>query len=402
MKRKIVLLFIILVVAMVAGGVYWFGFKKEKAIRYKTGTVQRGDLTALVVANGTVNPVTIVQVGSQISGTILKLFADFNSVVTKGQVIAQIDPALLQAKVDQTQADLRNAQAVLEREKVTAQDYARTLKRYQSLLAQELISQMDVDVAQTKFDQSLATIKGAQAQVEQAKANLASALTNLHYATIRSPVNGIVISRNVDVGQTVAASLQAPTLFTIAQDLKEMEIHTSVDEADIGRIKLDQPALFTVDAFPGESFKAEVGQIRNAATTVQNVVTYDVVLEVRNPLLKLKPGMTANVSIITEEKSDVLKVPNAALRFRPPVKEAPEKPEAKKAAKGPRIYRVGPKNQLIPVPVRAGISDGQYTEIAGSKLQEDDQVVVDVLSDKDTKKNGSPSQKNSPMKGPRF
>jgi HlyD family secretion protein len=164
---------------------------------------------------------------------------------------------------------------------------------------------------------------------------------------------------------------------------------------------LDQPALVTVDAFPGESFKAKVGQIRNAATTVQNVVTYDVVLEVKNPLLKLKPGMTANVSIITEEKSDVLKVPNAALRFRPPVKEAPEKPEAKKAAKGPRVYRVGPKNQLIPVPVRAGISDGQYTEIAWGKLQEDDQVVVDILSDKDTKKNGSPSQKN-PMKGPRF
>ncbi len=386
---------------MVAGGVYWFGFKKEKSVRYKTGTVQRGDLTAQVVANGTVNPVTIVQVGSQISGTILKLLADFNSVVTRGQVIAQIDPALLQAKVDQTQADLRNAQAVLEREKVTAQDNARTLKRYQSLLAKELISQMDVDVAQTKFDQSLATIKGAQAQVEQAKANLASAQTNLHYATIRSPVNGIVISRNVDVGQTVAASLQAPTLFTIAQDLKEMEIHTSVDEADIGRIKLDQPALFTVDAFPGESFKAKVGQIRNAATTVQNVVTYDVVLEVKNPLLKLKPGMTANVSIITEEKSDVLKVPNAALRFRPPVKDAPEKSEAKKAAKGPRVYRIGPKNQLIPVPVRAGISDGQYTEIAKGQLQEDDQVVVDILSDKDTKKNGSPSQKN-PMKGPRF
>jgi HlyD family secretion protein len=402
MKRKMAVLFIILVVAIVAGGAYWFGFKKEKPVRYKTGTVQRGDLTALVVANGMVNPVTIVQVGSQISGTILKLFADFNSVVTKGQVIAQIDPALLQTKVDQTQADLRNAQAVLEREKVTAQDNARTLKRYQSLLAQELIAQMDVDVAQTKFDQSLATIKGAQAQVEQAKANLASAQTNLHYATIRSPVNGIVISRNVDVGQTVAASLQAPTLFTIAQDLKEMEIHTSVDEADIGRIKLDQPALFTVDAFPGDSFKAEVGQIRNAATTVQNVVTYDVVLEVKNPLLKLKPGMTANVSIITEEKSDVLKVPNAALRFRPPVKEAPEKPEAKKAAKGPRVYRVGPKNQLIPVPVRAGINDGQYTEIAWGKLQEDDQVVVDILSDKDTKKNGSPSQKNSPMKGPRF
>ena len=257
-------------------------------------------------------------------------------------------------------------------------------------------------MAQTKVDQSLAAIKGAQAQVEQARANLVSAQTNLNYATIRSPVNGIVISRNVDVGQTVAASLQAPTLFTIAQDLKEMEIHTSVDEADIGRIKLDQPALFTVDAFPGDSFKAKVGQIRNAATTVQNVVTYDVVLEVKNPHLKLKPGMTANVSIITEEKSDVLKVPNAALRFRPPVKEAQEKPEAKKTAKGPKVYRIGPRNQLIPVPIQPGISDGQYTEIVKGQLQEDDQVVVDILSDKDPKKSGSPSQKNSPMKGPRF
>ncbi len=402
MKRKIVPILIILIIALAGAGVYWFGFKKEKPVRYKTGPVLRGELTAQVVANGTVNPVTIVQVGSQISGTILKLFADFNSVVSQGQVIAQIDPALLRAKVDQTQADLRNAQAVLEREKVTVQDNARTLKRYQTLLAQDLISQMEVDVAQTKVDQSLAAIKGAQAQVEQAKANLASAQTNLNYATIRSPVNGIVISRNVDVGQTVAASLQAPTLFTIAQDLKEMEIHTSVDEADIGRIKLDQPALFTVDAFPGDSFKAKVGQIRNAATTVQNVVTYDVVLEVKNPHLKLKPGMTANVSIISEERSDVLKVPNAALRFRPPVKGAPEKPEAKKTAKGPRVYRLGPQNRLIPVSIQAGISDGQYTEIAKGQLQEDDQVVVDILSDKDPKKNGSPSQKNSPMKGPRF
>jgi HlyD family secretion protein len=402
MKRKIIVLFIILIIAIAAGGVYWFIFHKEKPVRYKTAPVLRGDLTAQVVANGTVNPVTIVQVGSQISGTIIKLVADFNSVVTRGQVIAQIDPALLQAKVDQAQADLRNAQAVQEREKVTALDNGRTLKRYQSLLAQELISQMDVDVAQTKVDQSLATIKGAQAQVEQARANLASAQTNLHYATIRSPVNGIVISRNVDVGQTVAASLQAPTLFTIAQDLKEMEIHTSVDEADIGRIKLDQPALFTVDSYPGESFNAKVGQIRNAATTVQNVVTYDVVLEVKNPLLKLKPGMTANVSIITEEKTGVLKIPNAALRFRPPSKEPKEKPEAKKTAKGPKVYRVDPQNRLISVPLQPGISDGQYTEVVKGQLQEDDLVVVDIQSDKDPKKNGSPSQKNSPMKGPRF
>jgi HlyD family secretion protein len=288
----------------------------------------------------------------------------------------------------------------VEREKATLQDNQRTLQRYQTLLAQDLIAQMDVDTAQTKVNQSLANLNSAQAQVETARANLASAQTNLNYSTIRSPVNGIVISRNVDVGQTVAASLQAPTLFTIAQDLREMEIHTNVDEADIGRVKLDQEARFTVDSFPGENFTGRVGQIRNAATTVQNVVTYDVVLEIENPDLKLKPGMTANVAIVVEEKENVLRVPNGALRFKPPSRGEKSRPESKKPRTGPVVWLLGPENKLKPAPVQTGINDGKYTEILKGAVKEGDPVVVEALSSEARKAASPPNQKSGgPARG---
>jgi HlyD family secretion protein len=404
MKRTLIVILIALIAAGGAGGFFWYRQSWDAAPRYKSETVSRGELTSQIIATGTVNPVTIVQVGSQVSGTIQKLSADFNTVVKNGQVIAQIDPALFQAKVDQARAELKNAQAAVEREKATLLDNQRTLKRYQTLLVQDLISQIEVDTTQTKVNQSQANLGAAQAQVETARANLTSAQTNLNYTTIRSPVNGIVISRNVDVGQTVAASLQAPTLFTIAQDLREMEIHTNVDEADIGRVKMEQAARFTVDSFPGENFKAHVRQIRNAATTVQNVVTYDVVLEVKNPDLKLKPGMTANVSIVVDEKEDVLKVPNGALRFKPPSKGQKEKPESRKSRKGPVVWLLGPDNQLKPEPVQTGISDGQFTEIVKGSLREGDQVVVDLLTKNDAKKAASPVNQKSggAMRGPRL
>lgn len=404
MKRKLIVILVILLVAGAAGGYLFYRQSRNAAPRYKTEPVQRGEISAQIIATGTVNPVTIVQVGSQVSGTIQKLYADFNTVVKKGQIIAQIDPALFQAKVDQAKADLKNAQAAVEREKATLQDNQRTLKRYQALISQELISQMEVDTAQTKVNQSLANLGAAQAQVETARANLVSAQTNLNYGTIRSPVNGIVISRNVDVGQTVAASLQAPTLFTIAQDLREMEIHTNVDEADIGKVKMDQASRFTVDAFPGETFKARVSQIRNAATTVQNVVTYDVVLEVKNPELKLKPGMTANVSIIVDEKENALKVPNSALRFRPPAGGGKEKPESKKTRRGPTVWVLDPGGRLKPLAVRTGMTDGQYTEIIEGSIKEGDPVVVEVLAKNDSKKPGSPASQKSggAMRGPRL
>lgn len=395
MKRILFLILIFVIVSGAAGGFIWYRQSRDAAPRYKTEAVSRGEITSQIIATGTVNPVTIVQVGSQVSGTIQKLFADFNTVVKNGQVIAQIDPALFQARVDQARAELKNAQAAVEREKATLLDNQRTLQRYRTLLAQDLISQMEVDTSQTKVNQSQANLGAAQAQVETARANLTSAQTNLNYCTIRSPVNGIVISRNVDVGQTVAASLQAPTLFTIAQDLREMEIHTNVDEADIGRVRLDQAGRFTVDAFPGENFKGRVYQIRNAATTVQNVVTYDVVLEVKNPDLKLKPGMTANVSIIVEEKEDVLRVPNAALRFKPPSGGEKGKAEARKPKGGPLVWLLGPDKKLKPTPVKTGINDGKFTEILSGPLKEGDPVVVEASTNGEGRKSGSPPNQKS-------
>ena len=342
--------------------------------------------------------------GSQVSGAIIKLYADFNSVVRQGQVIAQIDPALFQARVDQGEADLKNARAVLENEKTSLADNLRTLHRYKTLFQADLVAQTDLDQAQTKYDLSIATQKTAQAQIETAQANLSSARTNLNYTTIRSPVNGTVVARNVDVGQTVAASLQAPTLFTIAQDLKEMQVDTNVDEADIGRVKLGQAASFTVDSYPGEPFNAQVSQVRNAPTTVQNVVTYDVVLRVKNSELKLKPGMTANVSLIIEEKEDVLKIPNAALRFKPPRKEggAPP-PDVKKQKKGSVVWILSPENKPAPVPIKSGITDGQFTEVVGGKLKEGDAVITELLqNNKKAEAKGSQGQPAGPMRGMRF
>ena len=385
---------------MAAGG-YWYLGSRNPKVQYKTEPVQRGAITAQVIATGTVNPVTLVQVGSQVSGTIIKLTADFNSLVRQGQPIARIDPALFQAKVDQTEADLKNARTGLEREKTSIQDNLRTLNRYRSLYQDQLVSQFDLDQAQTKYELSQAAVKAAQAQIETAQANLASARTNLNYATIRSPVTGIVVARNVDVGQTVAASLQAPTLFVIAQDLKDMEVHTNLDEADIGRVKTGQGASFTVDAFPAEPFKAQVVQIRNAATTLQNVVTYDVVLRVKNPELKLKPGMTANVAIIIEEKEDVLKVSNAALRFKPARRETGAA-EPKKQKKGPLVWMVGPENKPVPVPVTPGLTDGQFTEILGSRLKEGDLVISELRQKKEDKNKNSQGQSAGAPRGMRF
>ena len=403
MKRIAVIIGLVMVLGGASFAGYRFYKNQNQNLQFKTEKVQKGALSAQVIATGTVNPVTLVQVGSQVSGAIIKLYADFNSVVRKGQVIAQIDPALFQAKVDQGEADLKNARASLEKEKTSLADNLRTLQRYKTLFQTELVAQTDLDQAQTKYDLSIATQKTAQAQIETAQANLSSARTNLNYTTIRSPVNGTVVARNVDVGQTVAASLQAPTLFTIAQDLKEMQVDTNVDEADIGRVKLGQTASFTVDSYPGEPFSAQVSQVRNAPTTVQNVVTYDVVLRVKNSELKLKPGMTANVSLIIEEKEDVLKIPNAALRFKPPRKEGGAPPDIKKQIKGSVVWVLSPENKPTPVPIKSGITDGQFTEVVGGKLKEGEAVITELLqNNKKAEAKGSQGQPSGPMRGMRF
>jgi HlyD family secretion protein len=398
MKRIVIIVFLVLILA--AGGFFGYRtyFSQKKKPQFRTEAVSLGSITSQVVANGTVNPVTLVPVGSQVSGPIIKLFVDFNSVVRQGQVIAQIDPALFQAKVDQTEADLKNARAVLEKEKTAQADYLRTLNRYKALYKDNLVSQNDLDQTQVKYDLSLALVKTAEAQIETAKANLSSARTNLNYATIRSPVNGTVVNRNVDVGQTVAASLQAPTLFTIAQDLTNMQVDTNVDEADIGRMKTGQTATFTVDSYPGETFSAKVFQIRNAPTTVQNVVTYDVVLRVRNRELKLKPGMTANVTVVIEEKDGILKVPNAALRFKMPIPPAKVKTieDLKVKWKGlTMLWILDSEKKPKPTFIKPGISDGKDTEIAHGRLKEGDVVITEIQSDK-SKKGSANQQQTAP------
>jgi HlyD family secretion protein len=373
MRRKLLWFVGLLFLGGMAAGGYVYYWRGEPPPRYLTARVERGRIAATINATGTVNAVVTVQVGSQVTGTIAKLFADFNTPVEEGQVIAQIDSAPFEARVSQARANLASAQAAvqvaqatventhatietaqanvnsahasIDRAQVILADARRTLERHKGLVSRSVGAQSDLDAAQTASDQAVTQLKlvqaqheaalgqlkaakaqgrlaeaqhrAALAQVEQAKAGLQAAELDLAHTTIRSPVKGIVVSRNVDVGQTVAASLQAPTLFLIAQDLTRMQVNTNVSEADIGKVIEGQRVTFSVDAYPDTPFTGKVVQVRNAPITVQNVVTYDAVVEVANPELQLKPGMTANVVFIIAEHTQVLKVPNAALRFQP-------------------------------------------------------------------------------------
>src|SRR5437763_3397625 len=289
---------------------------------FQTATVTKGAITQLVTATGTLNPVTNVQVGSQVSGNIQRLFVDFNSEVKAGQTVAQIDPMLFQAAVTQAEGDLASAQAGLELAKVNA-------GRIQRLFTEKNSSQQDLDQANATLHQAEASMKIKQGALDKAKADL-------DHCTITSPIDGVVISRSVDVGQTVAASLQAPVIFQIANDLTKMQIDSNVAEADVGAVEVGQDVDFTVDAFPTRTFHGKVVQVRNAPITVQNVVTYDTVIGVENKELKLKPGMTANVSIIIAHKDNVLELKNAALRFRPPEASAEQRPASAQAGGPPR------------------------------------------------------------------
>ena len=345
-KRK--WFYVILILLLLGAGAFYFlGWVEQNGSnqRYRLVRVERGEIRSTVTATGTINPVITVLVGSQVSGTIKALYANFNSRVKEGQVIAQIDPAIFEAQVEQARANVlkaqasstnaraavQNAQANLEKAGVAVVDTKRTLDRNLQLMDKKAVAQAALDTAQANYESAVAQNEAARAQLEVAKAQVESetaqveyskaalkmAETNLNYTTIRSPVTGIVISRNVDVGQTVAASLQAPTLFTIAKDLTQMQVDTNFSEADIGRIEMGQEATFTVDAYPERAFHGRVSEIRNAPQTIQNVVTYDVVINVSNSDLRLKPGMTANVTIRVAHREGVLKIPNAVLRFRP-------------------------------------------------------------------------------------
>ena len=382
------ILLALIVISALGAGVYFIFRSNEGDQKFRTEKISKGDIVQSITASGTVNAVTTVLVGTQASGTIKNIFVDFNSPVKKGQLIAQIDPAIFEAQVAQARANVLSAKANVEKAVVALADAKRTLGRQNELFARNLVARSDVDVAQTAYDTAGTQVSAAKAQLSQSEAALKIAETNLRYTRIVSPVNGTVVSRNVDTGQTVAASFQTPTLFNIAQDLTKMQIDSSVAEADIGKIQVGQPVEFTVDAYPDRTFQGKVSEIRNAPITVQNVVTYDVVVKVENPELKLKPGMTANVSIIVSSKKDILRISNAALRFRPS-----EKPDVTaKKVKGSGIWALE-NNKLKRIAITTGISDGTYTELLSGEIREGQEVVVESLA---KPKNQSQSQSSAP------
>jgi len=404
------------------------GLNHGSAPQHFTAKVEKGEIHDVVEATGMINAVITVQVGSQVSGTISKLYVDFNSRVHKGDIVALIDPALFNGALLQATADLENAKANLvaaranvEKAKAglvqTKADYDRTVE----LFKEGVMSQQQLDLAKANYESANATVGGAvanvtqaEAQVNQKAAAVAVAQTNLNYTVIRSPIDGTVVARNVDVGQTVAASLQAPTVFTIAQDLTKMLVYAKTDESDVGNIKVGKPVTFKVDAFPKETFHGVVSQVRMNATTVQNVVTYDTIVEFANPELKLFPGMTAYVTIPVATVQNVLKLPNTALRYKPPMSseeilvlykqygiEPGERKTASDAAaaaepgalsggvgqnppRAPRsdsvvVWRLHADNSMEPIKVSLGITDHSYTEVTGflkGELKEGDELII--------------------------
>jgi HlyD family secretion protein len=412
MKRRPLLIGLAAVVALggAVGAWKWLG-SSNGAPAWKFAKVERGPLTAAVAATGTLNPVVSVQVGSQVSGQIKEILVDFNSAVKEGQLIARIDPENFQHRVRQAEADLDAARSAVNvqraqqlQAKVNLMEAERDYERKKVLVEKNFISPAERDKAQTTLDAARAQAQVAEAQaknsealVRQRAAQLAQARVDLDRTMIRSPVDGIVVKRSVDTGQTVAASLQAPELFVIAKNLTDMQVETSIDEADVGRLRLGQKATFTVDAFPGRSFEGEVMQVRKAAQVVSNVVTYTVIVSAANPQLNLLPGMTANVRIVTAQKESVLKIANAALRFKPPQNAeegrtnnaAPAGPRPDRGEKGKgeggrdggkgrpgKVWVLGENGQPTAVAVQTGITDGAATELLSGELAEGAQLIV--------------------------
>ncbi|MDD2367528.1 MAG: efflux RND transporter periplasmic adaptor subunit [Desulfuromonadaceae bacterium] len=414
MKKFVIIALVLLVIA--ASGGYLF-YKRTPEISYKTARLERGTIVSTVSATGNLSAVTTVQVGTQVSGTIQKLYVDFNSRVRKGEAIAEIDPSLFNASVEQSKGSFLSAEASLQKAKVSLLDAKRTLERNKKLLKDGIISQADYELSETVLQSAEAGVKAAEGNLAQAKGALMQSQTNLRYSVIRSPVDGVVISRAIDVGQTVAASFSTPTLFTIAQDLTKMQIEVSVDEADISRIVLQQKTSFTVDSYPEQTFHGRVTQIRSAPVINQNVVTYVVVVSVDNSDLKLKPGMTANVSIEVAKTGDALKLPPAALRFKPKteddgtnVKKSEEQKRGghqrqnpgkaggdKNSGRDQKVYLLKDGKPVV-TSVKTGIANNSSIELLESDLKEGDEVIVGQNSGESKKKSGMSS---SPM-GPRF
>lgn len=407
MKKKILIPVVSVVLVLAISAFYFASAEKSEEVQYRLEKVSKGDIQVVVTATGSLSAVTTVQVGSQVSGILSKVNVDFNDHVKKDQIVAQIDPTFLEASV-------RDAEASLQRANAQFNESKRSYERTKTLLEKSLASQADYDAALSQYESNSAAQKQAVAQLERAK-------INLRYATIKSPIDGVVISRAVDVGQTVAASFSAPTLFTIANDLTKMQVQASVDEADIGKVQENQDVTFTVDAYPEQTFKGTVRQVRLSPKLDQNVVNYTVIIDVPNPDLKLMPGMTATVTILVTKKEGVLKVPTTALRFTPPQDQIevrkdsakgssaqddsiraerrkqfmsrmqqegggsfdPQMMQRRMAARGGgRLWILNANKKLVPVNVRTGLSDGTFTEIVRGKIEEGEEIVVGTIAQK--------------------
>ncbi|HEX3693978.1 MAG TPA: efflux RND transporter periplasmic adaptor subunit [Polyangia bacterium] len=434
-KSNIGLTVAALIILAAAGGTYYYRASHKTTVHFETVAVDRGAIMAKVTATGTLSALVTVQVGSQVSGRVSEIRVDFNSPVKKGQVIAKIDPPLFQAALDQADANDVAARGNLTKLQARADDAKAQLVRSEELARRKVIAQQDLDTMRANAKAADGDVVAAQGQVAQAKASLHQARVNLAYTTINSPITGVVISRSVDVGQTVAASLAAPTLFVIAQDLTKMQVDTSVAEADIGKLRSGLQATFTVDAYPSRKFKGVIRQIRNAPQTLQNVVTYDAVVDVDNNGLELRPGMTATVTFIYDQKDDVLRVANAALRFQPPAEMqqrgrsgggggpadagggstsaggagARNGERSRGGGGGPsrvggarrqrsggdgepsdrRTLWVLRDNNAIPLSVHTGLSDGVTTEVDSPQLQAGDRAITDATGFDSAKSGGA-------------
>lgn len=407
--RRFGMIAAIVAIGLAIGGYVFFTGERKAPVRYRTAAVDRGAIVSVVSATGSINPVVSVQVGTQVSGMIKSLHADFNSRVKAGDTVAIIDPEPFKARRDQAASNLEMARSNVARAKSDLSQRKRELDRVQSLIVQQFVSQNDLDVALTNHQSAEAQLKVAEAQVKQAEAALNSAELELKYTTIKSPVDGIVVARNVEVGQTVAASFATPNLFLIALDLTKMQVDTNVSESDIGGIIEGKDASFTVDAYPGVRFAGAVRQIRLAPINVQNVVTYNVVVAVDNRDLRLKPGMTANVSMVVAQRDHVLKVPSAALRFTPPASERGEgyggdgkavKAESRSGGGQPsttslepalvtrKVWILNAAGEPEPRLIETGISDGVSTEVMAGPVAEGDPVIVGIETPRGERKSG--------------
>jgi len=401
MKKKVVFGSILLLVATsVVLGFALFRSDKSDISLFKTEVIERGNVENEVITTGTLNPVMQVDVGSQVSGIIKEIYVDFNSLVTKDQVLAILDQSVFLTKLNQNKANFQSAEASLEKAQITLENLEKKHDRYAELFKKDLVSYEEMETIETQFFNAKADLKSTEAKLSQAQSQLEASQVDLTYTIIKSPVDGVVIDRKVNVGQTVAASMQTPVLFRIAQDLSQMQVECSIDEADIGIVREGQDVRFSVDAYPDENFIGTVSQVRYSPVITQNVVTYTTLVAVENPNLKLLPGMTATVSIIVAQADDVLLIPNAALRYSPQfdekdlaqIKEDRRKegsesdmsPSKKRNIEGPsqnreesqRIWILDEKNNLKPIPVKTGVTDNSYSELIEGHLEEGQSIIT--------------------------